>query len=104
MVGLLPAEFQIAVTGAEHPMAVAIAFKLLSAMPASECVVRFSLHSFGMCVPPRHSAKIRAELLLPLMGCLLKRLFAIPAQTVRLSKVIFLQGVSGTVGLHSILW
>jgi len=80
MVGLLPAEFQIAVTGAEHPMAVAIAFKLLPAMSASECVVRFSLHSFGMRVPPRHSAGIGAEHPFPFMRCLLKRSQAVSAQ------------------------
>lgn len=84
-------------------MSIAVTFKLLSAMSASNCVVRFALDQFGVIVPPRHSAKIRAELLLPLMGCLLKRLFAVPAQTVQLSKVVFLHGVSGTVGLYGVL-
>ena len=32
--------------GGRRPMAVAIAFKLLPAMSASECVIHFSLHSF----------------------------------------------------------
>lgn len=61
-------------------MAVAIAFKLLPAMSASECVVRFSLHTFRVRVPPCRPALRAAELLLFPSGELDQRFAAVQAK------------------------
>ncbi len=63
-------------------MAVAIAFKLLPAMSASECVVRFSLRSFGVRVPPRLTAIRTAELFPLRAGNLRQRRAAIHAAAI----------------------
>ena len=83
-------------------MGVTIAFKLFPAMAASECVVRFALHSFGMCIPPRHSTGIGAEQLFPFMRCLLKRCPAVPTQRTRFRYYLVPHGMSDAKGLYGV--